>query len=209
MALSSSLNKIVEYRGVSDLVFAEVTNDDNETGTGHGYVTGTVYALAGVAEISKETDSSNEAHYYDNMPAVIVSNTAADVLTISASAIPLEVMAEITGQTYVSAKGAYIEGQRVPKYFALGYRTKQTDGTEIFVWRYKGSFNVPGEDNVTENAGTDANGQQIVYTGISTTHKFTAASNKGAKAMYVDTSVNTSLTAATFFGTVTTPDNLS
>ena len=62
---SASLQQIVEYRGVSDLVAAEVLTDDDD----NGYTTGDVFAIAGVAEISKTTDSSNEAHYYDNMPA--------------------------------------------------------------------------------------------------------------------------------------------
>ena len=70
MALpSKALQEIVEWRGVEGLVAAEVTVDDNETGEGHGYVTGDVFAVAGVAEISRSTDSSNEAHYYDNMSA--------------------------------------------------------------------------------------------------------------------------------------------
>ena len=89
MALSPTLQEIVEYRGVKGLVAAKVNVDDNETGTGHGYVTGTVFAIAGVAEISKSTEQSQEAHYYDNIPAIIISSTGSDEITISASAIPL------------------------------------------------------------------------------------------------------------------------
>ena len=58
---SPNLQEIVEYRGVEGLVAAEVLTDD---GT-NGYTTGDVFAIAGVAEISRTTDSSNEAHYYD------------------------------------------------------------------------------------------------------------------------------------------------
>jgi hypothetical protein len=86
--------KIFEYRGVEGLVYAEVTKDNNNTGTGEGYVVGTVKPLAGVAEIGKSTDSSSEAHYYDNIPAVVVQSTGADTVTISASAIPLDVLAD-------------------------------------------------------------------------------------------------------------------
>ena len=75
---SAALQEITEYRGVEGLVAAEVLKDNNETGEGEGYVTGPVFAIAGVAEISKTTESSNEAHYYDNIPAVVVSNTASD-----------------------------------------------------------------------------------------------------------------------------------
>lgn len=199
---SSTLQEIVEYRGVEGLVAAEVLTDDDT----NGYTTGSVFAIAGVAEISRTTDSSNEAHYYDNIPAVVVSNTAADEVTISASAIPFDVLAEITGQVYDQNTGALIEGPRDVKYFALGYKTKKTNGDEVYVWRYKGNFNIPDQTNTTENDGTDANGQEIVYTGISTTHKF-EATGKGAKAMNVDLGKNLA-DVTNFFDEVTTPDTI-
>lgn len=203
---SAALQEIVEYRGVEGLVAAEVLVDNNETGEGQGYVTGPVFAIAGVAEISKTTDSSNEAHYYDNIPAVVVSNTAADEVTISVSAIPFDVLATITGQNYDQTTGALIEGPRDVKYFALGYKTKKTNGDEVYVWRYKGTFNIPDQTNSTENDSTDANGQELVYTGISTTHKF-SKTGKGAKALNVD--LGKDLADVTeFFNTVTTPDTL-
>lgn len=204
---SKALQEIVEYRGVEGLVAAEVTVDNNETGDGNGYVTGEVFSIAGVAEISKTTDSSNEAHYYDNIPAVVVSNTSSDEVTISASAIPLDVLATITGQVYDQTTGALIEGPRDVKYFALGYQTKKTNGDVMYVWRYKGTFNIPDQTNSTENDSTDANGQEIVYTGISTTHKFTKT-GKGSKALVVDVAKGLA-NVSTFFDSVTTPDSLT
>lgn len=203
---SQALQEIVEYRGIEGLVAAEVLSDDNEDGAEHGYRTGNVFAIAGVAEISKTTDSSNEAHCYDNIPAVVVSNTASDTVTISTSAIPFDVLAELTGQEYDATTGAYIEGQRDFKYFAIGYKAKKTNGDEVYVWRYKGTFNVPDQTNTTENDGTDANGQELVYTGISTTHKFTKT-GKVAKALNVDLGKDLA-NVTTFFDTVTTPDTL-
>lgn len=203
---SQALQEIVEYRGIEGLVAAEVLSDDNEDGAEHGYRTGSVFAIAGVAEISKTTDSSNEAHYYDNIPAVVVSNTASDTVTISTSAVPFDVLAELTGQEYDATTGAYIEGQRDFKYFAIGYKAKKTNGDEVYVWRYKGTFNVPDQTNTTENDGTDANGQELVYTGISTTHKFTKT-GKVAKALNVDLGKDLA-NVETFFDSVTTPDTL-
>lgn len=200
--------EIFEYRGVEGLVYAEVLKDNNSSAQGEGYVTGTVKELAGVAEIGKTTESSNEAHYYDNLPAVVVSSTGSDEITISASAIPLDVLAEITGQYYDSATGMFVEKERTPKYFAIGYKTKTTSGDEMFVWRLKGTFNIPDQTNATENDGTDANGQEITYTGISTTHKFTKIGSKPAKAITVNTAVNP-VSDGTFFASVQTPDTVN
>lgn len=193
--------QIYEYRGVSDLVYAEVTKDDNE-----GYTTGAVKPLAGVAEIAKSTDSTNEAHFYDNIPAVIVSSTGADEITITASAIPLDTLADITGQDYDAETGTFIECERTPKYFAIGYKTKDTSGREYYVWRNKGSFNIPDQTNSTENDGTDANGQEITFTGISTTYKF-EKNGKPAKAVTVNTALDLA-DVDDFFDTVQTPDSI-
>lgn len=193
--------KIYEYRGVSGAVYAEVTAD------GETFTTGEVKDFTGVSEIAKSTDSSNEPHYYDNVPAVIVSSTGSDEITINSSAIPLDILAEITGQYYDKTTGMMVEQERTPKYFAFGYRTKTTDGTEILVWRLKGSFSVPDSDHNTEDDGTDANGQEITYTGISTTHKFTKT-GKPAKAVNVDTSLDL-VDTTEFFNTVQTPDTIT
>ena len=193
--------EIYEYRGVEGLVAAEVIKDDADT-----LEFGEVFDIAGVAEIGRTTENSSETHFYDNVPAGVSSSTGADTVTCSVSAIPLDVLAKITGQGYDAALGTFIEGQRDVKYFALGYKTKKTNGKEVYVWRFKGQFSIPDSTHTTENDGTDANGQEITFTGISTTHKFTKT-GKPAKAINVD--LEKDLADVTgFFIKVTTIDDL-
>jgi len=192
--------EITEYRGVEGLVYAEVTKDDDT-----GYTTGTVKALAGVAEISKTTASSSETHYYDNIPAVVVQSSGSDEITCTVSAIPMNVLAEITGQTYDDTLGVMIEGQPTQKYFALGYKTKKTNGDEVYVWRYKGTFSTPDMVSATEDDGTGANGQSVVFTGVATTYSFTRGGN--VKALNVDVAEG-GVVVTNFFSSVTTPDDL-
>ncbi len=192
---------IQEWRGIRGLVAAEVTTDTLET-----YEAGTPFEVAGVAELSRTTEASSEAHYYDNAPAVVIDSTGSDEVTISASAIPFDVLAKLTGQFYDEQTGMFIEGERESKYFAIGYITKKTDGTEVFVWRLKGKFNIPDSTHGTEDDGAEANGQKLVFTGVNTNHKF-AKRNKTEKAVNVDTSVN-KLDETEFFATVQTPDTV-
>ena len=192
-----------EYRGIRGLVAAEVLTDDTEK-----FECATPFAIAGVAELSRTTESSSESHYYDNVPAVVIDSTGADEVSISTSAIPFEALAKITGQTYDATKGMFVEGERDAKYYAIGYITEKTDGTEVFVWRLKGKFNIPDSTHATKNDGAEANGQEITFTGVNTAHKFTALGNKTCKAINVDTSVNTAVTEVEFFGTVQTPDTV-
>ena len=195
---------IKEWRGVKGLVAAEVLTDDNGTS---GYTTGEVFDIAGVAELSRTRDVTNEAHYYNDIPAVVISGESPDTVTVSVSAIPLDVFAKITGQVYDNATGMLIEGQRTPKYYAIGYITENTAGEEIYVWRLKGMFNIPDQDNSTIDDGTDANGQELIYTGVETVHKFTKT-GKGARAVNVETAKEL-VDTANFFASVQTPDTIT
>lgn len=192
-----------EYRGVSNAVYAEITAD-----TAENFTTGAVKDLTGVSEIGKTTDSANETHYYYNLPAIVIDSVGSDEITINTSGIPLDVLADITGQYYDQTTGMLVEQESTPKYFAFGYITDKTDGTKVLVWRLKGKFSIPGTTSATKDDGTDANGQELTYTGISTVHKFTKT-GKPARAINIDTSVNQTITEDDFFATVSTPDTIS
>lgn len=203
--------KVVEYRGVDNLVAAEVTADDNETGGSgsHGYVTGDVFQIAGVAEISKSTETSSESKYYDNVPAIVINSEGSDEITVTCSIPDLATYANLVGKTIDTATGAMIDGEREPKYFALGYRFKKTDGTYRYVWRLKGQFAIPDETSATEDDSTDTNNMELTYTGISTTHKFTKGGGKPAKAVVVDDTADSKCDVSEFFTQVTDPDKLT
>lgn len=195
------MNEIFEYRGVDGAVFAEVTED-----TLSGYETGNVEEFVGVSEIGRKTSASSATHYYDNAAAIVINSTGADEVSINSAAIPLEIVAKLTGQKYDEETGMLVEGERENKYFAFGYRTKKTNGEEVFVWRLKGTFSIPDSTHKTEDDGTDAEGQQIVYTGISTTYKF---KKYGKKAKAVNVDMGKELIDSTgFFEKVQTPDTV-
>lgn len=194
--------KIVEYRGVEGLVAAELLADDAENLTYD-----TPFEVAGTAQVQKTVANATEAHYYDNIPAIVIESEGADTITFNVSALSLAVTGALTGQDYDADLGALSEGSRTPKYFAVGYKTKKTDGTEVFVWRYKGTFQIPDVTSSTEDAGTSANGQTLVFTGINTQHKF-AKTEKTAKGLVVDCGLEKA-NVATFFDAVTTIDTLA
>ena len=75
------------------------------------------------------------------------------------------------------------------------------------MWRLKGQFNIPDSTHATENDGTDGSGQEVVYTGINTTHKFTKY-GKSAKAVNVVADSKKVQGLVTFFETVQTPDTV-
>lgn len=203
----------VEFRGCKRLVYAEVTIDNNESGSGNGYVTGDVKPLAPVAEISKSVETSSEAKYYDNKAAIVIDSEGSDTVTFTIAVPDDATLADITGRTYDSAKKMFIESERTQKYFAVGYilGEKGEGDDERYVWRYKGTFNIPDETSATENDGTDSNNMSLEFTGIYTDHEFTNGKGTGvsgaAKASFVRSSdLPANCTEAKWFANVATPD---
>lgn len=197
----------VEFRGCKNLVIAEITADTEDA-----YTTGEVMPLAPVAEISKSVDTSSAAHYYDNKAAIIIDSEGEDTVTFTVAVPDDETMALITGRTYDSTKKMFIESERVQRYFAVGYILGEIGegDDERYVWRMKGTFNIPDEASKTEDNSTDASNLSLTYTGIYTNHEFTNGKGTGvkgsAKANYVRSSDN-KWTAAEWFDEVVTPDS--
>ena len=200
--------KIVEYRGCKGLVFAEITTDNNGTGTGDGYVTGAVKDLAGLAEVSKNVSLSRVSKYYDNVAAIVVSAEGEDVVTFTASIPSMDVQAAINGRVYDSTRKMYIECPIVNKYYAVGYVIEDTDGTEYYIWRHKGYFMQPDETSATKDDGTDGNNMSIEFHGIFTTHEFENGGGTGVKKPVKSFKManDGTLDLSAFFATVTTPD---
>lgn len=201
----------VEFRGCRNLVFAEILTDDNEAEG--GYTTGTVKPLAPVGEISKTVETSSEAKYYDNVAAIIINSEGSDTVTFTIAIPSDEVLAEITGRTYDASKKAFIESPRKNKYFAVGYVIGEVgEGEEErFVWRYKGTFNIPDETSATKDNGTTSNNMSLVFTGIYTEHEFTNGGGTGvksqAKSMFIRS--GGTVTETNFFKQVYTPDTVA
>lgn len=201
------------WRGVSDLVAAEILVD-----TEAAFTVGTVFPIAGSATISKTVNSSNSPVYYDNGPRLMISSEGPETITIEASAVPLDVLATITGQHFDAARGALYGGGRDIRYFAIGYKAKKLSSDaagngDVYVWRLKGVFAIPDETHNTINDGTDSNGTSLTYTGVYTTHKFTNKPDANgepspATSVIVDTTMGLADVSA-FFDTVTTPDTLA
>lgn len=193
-----------EFRGTDELYAALILTDDNEDGS--GYTTDSVFKLAPVAEIAKTTEAGSNTVYYDNGPANTINAQGADTITLTVPALPLDILAYITGKSIDPATGAMMDGEPVQRWFALGFRIGLTDGTYRYVWRYKGSFQVPDETSHTKDNTTDTNNQTLTYTSIQTQHKFTKP-NAPQRALLVDERDNKA-DVSSFFTTVTTIDTL-
>ena len=206
--MADNSQQIFEFRGVDNFYFAEVTKDDNS-----GYVCSTPIHIP-VQEVGKTTDSSSEAHYYDNKAMIVVNSESADTISLILAPPALDKLAAMTGKSFDATTGMMVDSPRQNKYFAIMYRTKGTDGGYRYVSRLKGQFNIPEETNQTENDGTDTNNTTIEFTGIYTEHEFTkgkyvngAWEKSGVKGIVVDARYDL-VDFTNFFTQVQTPDTV-
>jgi phi13 family phage major tail protein len=190
-----------EYRGVSDLVYAEVIFDTNKR-----YYTGPIRPLSPVATVARETANNSKTSYYDNQPMVVITSTGADTIQLTIAPPELSILSDITGQRFKGDSGSMIECEKVDRDFALGYKYQGTDGRTRYSWRYKGKFSIPNETYNTKDDGTDTGNVTITYTGVSTTYKF-SADGVGAKGIVVDDSLG-KLDYDRFLTKVWTPDSI-
>lgn len=200
--------QIFEFRGVDKFHFAEIIKDDAT-----GYETATPIHIP-VQEVGKSTDSSSEAHYYDNKAMIVVNSERADTITLTIAPPALEVLSKLIGKSYDETTGMMIDSPRQNKYFAITYRTKGTDGGYRYVTRLKGQFSIPEETNHTEDDSTDTNNTQITFTGIYTEHEFqkgiydgTSWEPAGAKGIVVDARYGLA-DVSNFFESIQTPDSV-
>lgn len=190
-----------DYRGIRGLVAAKILKDADGV-----YECDAPFWIAGASTLTKETATSTATKSYDNVPAIIISATGSDTVSVETSAIDDNVVAKLTGQDYFDELGMLVEGEGSNDYYAFGYITEKTDGTEVFVWRNKGRFSPPNSTHNTKDEGTDSNGQSITFTGISTTGK-SEATGKPFRATIVDQSKNP-WSEEEFFAQVQTPDTI-
>ena len=208
--MDDNSQQIFEFRGVDNFYFAEVIEDD-----ANGYSCGTPVHIP-VQEIGKATDSSSEAHYYDNKAMIVVNSESADTITLVLAPPALQLLAQMTGKSFDATTGMMVDSPRQNKYFAIMYRTKGTDGGYRYVSRLKGQFNIPEESVQTENDGTDTTNTSIEFTGIYTEYEFTKGiyhtdtqtwEKAGVKGIVVDARYGLA-DVSNFFASVQTPDSV-
>lgn len=206
--MADTSQQIFEFRGVDNFYFAEVTQDD-----ANGYACGTPIHIP-VQEVGKTTDSSSEAHYYDNKAMIVVNSESADTISLTLAPPALDKLAKLIGKSFDATTGMMVDSPRQNKYFAIMYRTKGTDGGYRYVSRLKGQFNIPEESVQTEDDGTDTSNTSIEFTGIYTEYEFTKGtydgaswSKSGAKGIVVDARYGLA-DVSNFFASVQTPDTI-
>lgn len=193
-------------RGLKNVFVAEVTNDDNTT---TGYTVGTPYHLIPAGEMTRTPSADSANTWFDDVVFATVGTEGSTEITISGASLRADAVARLLGKDIDATTGAVVDsGEYVEKYWALGGEAEGVDGSSEFFWFLKGTFTAPEESDRTKDDGTDANGMELTFNAIQTTHVFTNTS-KVCKRVVIDTTTTALKTDQDWTAQVVTPDNLS
>ena len=203
------MSEFVLKRGLKNIFAAEILTDDNESGEGHGYTTGTPFHLIPAGTMSRTVDSEKLDIFYDDTVFATVGKEAATEISIEGAALRADALARINNKDVDATTGAVVDsGEFAPKYFALGGESENLDGTTELFWFMKGTFAIPEQNDKTKDDSTDTNGMTLTFSAVQTKHVF-ELKNKVAKRVVIDTSITEVKSNKDWNAQVVTPDNLS
>jgi phi13 family phage major tail protein len=194
-----------EYKsvvGLDDLYIAEVTDGSSS------YSAESPEYFAPAAEASISPAFNREVQYADDRPFDVVQSEGESEIQLTVTALPPEMLAQVLGETFDSGSGRVFDTadpSSAPEY-ALGFRSKKSDGTYRYYWFLKGRFSKPSEEFATQGETPDIKQTQIVYTAIKTEYEFDldGSNRAGVKRVYGDSGA-TNFDATGWFTEVQTP----
>ena len=193
-------------RGLKNIFAAEVTNDDNGS---VGYTTGTPFHLIPAGEMTRTASSESANTWFDDVVFASVGTEGATEITISGASLRADAVARLLGKDIDPTTGAVVDaGEFVEKYWAIGGEAEGVDGSSEWFWFLKGTFTAPEESDKTKDDSTDANGMELTFNAIQTTHVFDLT-NKVTKRVVIDSTVTAVKADQSWTAQVVTPDNLS
>lgn len=200
-----------QFRGVSRLYFATITEGDGTT------TYGTPTAIEGVKAISRDIASDSEDVWADN--ALYQKTYAGTSVTRSFETVRLDPAIEATllGLTSVTVSGSgstAVNAYATPadasnrQYFAFGYALHDGNAEQPceIVWAFRGIVNSISKSANTIDAGTGSEGQTIEVSFTAPINKFTTTGERNLDLLMPVTS---STDVDDWFTQVVTPDNVA
>lgn len=146
--------------GLDMLYVAEATEDELT-----GIVTyGTPTRIKGAIEANVTPSSDTQNIHADDTIAEIISVFSAVEVSFTIADLGSENYAMLLGKTK-DANGVIIDSaEDNAPYFAMGFRSKKSDGSYRYQWLYKGKFSAPEEAYATQQGNADFQTQSIAGT---------------------------------------------
>ena len=156
-----------DYEGFSDVVAAEVTQDNNS-----GYIADKWRQLEGGVSMNLEISETLTAYFRDNKAIGSTYAEGADVATVVMDILANKTRAWLEGRLYSEKTGALIKAPKKIKTYAFGCIGGFTDGTEEAIILYSTSVAAGSEDHQTKTDSTNATTMEYTFTAAYTKATF-------------------------------------
>lgn len=174
-----------EYKstiGVSDLYVAAISAD-----SATAYTAGTPAYFAPVAVVGVAPSVNRETQYADDNPYDTFVSEGETELTLTVTGIPPEMLAAVLGKTFDATTGRVYDTGATPPDYALGFKSKKSNGSYRYYWYLKGKFSTPSESFETQGDTPAPQTTEIVFTAVSSTYAFdVGATNEEVKRVWGD-----------------------
>lgn len=200
-----------EYKsvvGLDQVHVSLVTQDDASA-----YMAGTPEYFAPSTEAVAEPESSLETQYADNMPFDVMASEGVTKLTLTTTAIPIEILAKYLGKVFDTASGRLFDqgGNATPPDAALSFRSMKSNGKYKYFQYLKGKFSVPNDEAATKETKATPKPAKIIFTAINTVHEFDLGDVTKSVKRIVGDEDTTNFSGTGFFSqvqvpSITTPD---
>lgn len=174
-----------EYKstiGVSDLYVAAISED-----SASAYTAGTPEYFAPLAEVGVEPSVNRETQYADDNPYDTFVSEGETVLTLTVTGIPPQMLAAVLGKTFDATTGRVYDTGATPPDYALGFKSKKSNGSYRYYWYLKGKFSTPSESFETQGDTPAPQTTEIVFTAVATTYQHdVGATNEEVKRVWGD-----------------------
>jgi phi13 family phage major tail protein len=158
--------------------------------------------LAPAAEASLAPTTSFEIQYADDQPYDVMTGEGDTKVSLKITGVDLATLALILGRVYDAAAGRmYDDGGEAP-YYALGFRSKKSDGTYRYFWFLKGKFDSPKEDVATKGEKPEPKLLELTFTAIRTTYQWTIGSVTSSHKRVIGDTAATGFSATGWFSQV-------
>lgn len=150
--------------GCRDVVFCKIT-EENETATTYDE---DIQGAPGVIEIALTSQSTNESLGADDVALYEVLNSLDGFeVNVTLASLSPEAQSYLLGNTVDSAGVLIEKSDDAAPYVAMGFKTARTDGSDDYIWLYRGKFAQSDATFRTKEQGT-VNWQTPVITGTFT-----------------------------------------
>lgn len=194
------------FRGCDLFLIAEIISDDKNF-----YSTQEPFQIEGLQGVVLPATQEVQQVAKDGKPFNTFSfETGSVVVQLNSVALTDDLISYLLGKNENKEEGFFIDSvENKKKYFALGFRTLYSDGSEKYTWYQKGIFNLVQREIQTKDGSTNFSGMSLLYYPESTIHKF-SFNNKICRSVTVESSnIKRKLNNVVWSNVVWTPDNIA